>query len=59
MTDKLKTLNADDGRDTADDKPRKAMTDGTIGVMLVDDHTAATNASRLPTRRFIISNVRR
>jgi len=47
MTDKLKTLNADDGRDAAVDKSRKAMTDGTIGVMLVDDHAVVRMGFRL------------
>jgi two-component system invasion response regulator UvrY len=47
MTDKLKTLNADDGRDTAVDKPRKAMANGTIGVMLVDDHAVVRMGFRL------------
>jgi len=47
MTDKLKTLNADDGRDTAADKPRKAMANGTIGVMLVDDHAVVRMGFRL------------
>ena len=47
MTDKLKTLNAGDGRDTAVDKSRKAMANGTIGVMLVDDHAVVRMGFRL------------
>jgi two-component system invasion response regulator UvrY len=47
MADKLRTMNAGDGRDTVVDKPRKAMADGTIGVMLVDDHAVVRMGFRL------------
>jgi two-component system invasion response regulator UvrY len=47
MADKLKTVNAGDDRDTAVDKPRKAVADGTIGVMLVDDHAVVRMGFRL------------
>lgn len=47
MADKLKTVNADKGRDAAVDKPIKAMADGTIGVMLVDDHAVVRMGFRL------------